>query len=73
MQKLLDCPFCGGRPGFREAEKMEVGFGFSDWYVGCRCGASGPTGGPFAEGKKLAAELWNKRKDHDTDGTDRGG
>ena len=63
---LKPCPFCGGRAVYERAESSpQVGMSFDPWLVRCSryssCGALGPVGGPFPEGKREAAEKWNRR------------
>ena len=70
MQKkgeLNPCPFCGGLDLIvheliypDDAEGAAVGALAAHWEVMCRyCGCKGPEGNPR---RKVAIELWNKRR-----------
>ena len=48
--RLNPCPFCGGNLPLPQES-------LGDWWVGCSCGATGPTAKSEAE----AEELWNRR------------
>lgn len=59
--ELKSCPFCGGEAGFKYNRWNDVPL------IHCgNCGALVSFTSNKRDTKKLSAELWNRRTDHDT-------
>ena len=62
LMKLKPCPFCYGQAELVTLEDRGSKSWFVEYFVQCsKCFASGPLGGAFEDGKKLAVKSWNRR------------